>query len=449
MNKILLTLVLLVSALLWSCGDSYLAKEATPYRPFVVIVPERYSGDLSSIPVMSAIYAEKNQTVRMYLGVTHEDKEYFGEDALAYFKNVLWEIGEKKVNLPNFRYTFEQSGHIHGFLKIVDMLDDTVQQQFDIFVNEPNAIAIDFPYDGYNQIDPLNKQSLPLRWKMSGIDEWESATCSIYIHTDKDSLWEHPLANLDCNDEVSISRSFITSNLVLMKDSSFTFYWAVRATIHSEYTLDTYDSTEIARFSTKILNTQSTIKIPYIYNNYRNNEIPLTEVSIIAANGDTLSKINHNFSHQMVAEKIAPQSDVKVFIRSLNRSEYTPESLVVDIPEGTVLEVDTLRLKDATKPQAAFYKVINNQAKTIQFYLYDDGSGINEEKIHVVINKDTVSHAYNSPALQFTLPDCSKECKVRIYAEDHAKNILPKTYWTIRNVSTVYDVNGPFIGEGN
>ena len=296
---------LLLSVLLCSCGDSHLAKETTPYRPFVVIVPDRYSGDLEQIPILSAIYAEKNQSLKMYVGLIGGDKQYFGDDASIFLKNILWDIDGKKINLPSFKYTLERSGQIKGSLRIVDLWDDTVHQEFDFFVNEPNAIAIDFPYDGYNQVHPLNLQSLPLRWTVSGIDPWETATCDIFAYTQKDSLWDHPIVTVDCFDKASISGSLVGSDLVLTRDSSFTFYWAVRAAFHSEYSVTTYDTTEIA---TKTLDSLSTIKIPFTYDNLLYNEVPRTQVSIIAANGDTLSSANFFDLEQTVVKKMHAQS---------------------------------------------------------------------------------------------------------------------------------------------
>ncbi len=449
MNKILLALGLLISILLCSCGDSHLAKEAPLYKPFVVIVPEKYSGNLESFPVLSSIYVEKDQAFKMYLGLIHGDKQYFGDEASVFLKKILWDIDGEKTSSPSFKYTFDEAGQKKASLTIVDLWNDTVHQEFNFFVNAPNSIAIDFPSNGYNQVNPANNQSLPLRWIMSGIDDWESAECEVFVNSQLDSLWVKPFAQLDCFDELSIYGTLLGSRVIYARDSSFTFYWAVRATIQSEFAGTSYDTTEIAKFSTKILGTVSTIKIPFVYDKYRDFEISQTEISLIAANGDTLSKTVENFSNSIVIRKILPQSGVKIFVRSLNRSDYAPESLMVDIPENTVLELPPIHLKDKIKPQVAFHQIVSSKSKIIEFNVYDDGSGLNEDKLFVVINEDTVSYDFTIPTLQITLQDCSRGCKVNIYGEDYAGNSLPSIFWNIRNVSTVYDIKGPFISEGN
>lgn len=445
MNKVLLALGLLVSILLCSCGDSHLANEANLYRSFVVIVPEKYSGNLESVPLQNAIYVEKGQTFKMYLGLIHGNAQYFGNDALVYVKNVLWDIDGKKVNQANFKYTFESAGQKHASIQIVDLWDDTVHKDIDFYVNAPNDIAIDFPYDGYNQVNPANTESLPLRWSLSGIDDWETADCEIYVSPQPDNIFENTIAHVDCFDEVSIHGTLLGSKIIYAQDSSFTFYWAVRATINSEFVGTTYDTTEIARFSTKVLDTLSTVKFSYEYDRYMYNEITNTQISFIAANGDTLASFIENFDGNVIEQKIRPQSEVKIVVKSLNRSDYAPESLMVDIPEGTVLDLGEIHLKDVIAPQIDFSDIINKQSKLVEFHLYDDGTGINQNNLSVYINGDKVESAYIEPNLQFTLPDCSKECKVYISAKDYVDNSLPPVYWTIRNVSTVYDVKGPFL----
>lgn len=449
MNKILLTLSLLVSILLCSCGDSHLAKEASLYKPFAVIVPEKYSGNLEAIPIRKFVYSEQGQTVKLFLGVINEDNPYFGDQAMLYIKSVLWDIDGTKITQSNFKYTFETAGHKKVSLQTVDLWDDTVRQNFDFYINAPHDIAIDFPYNGYNQVNPANTESLPLRWTLSGIDEWEDADCEVYASNNPEEIWQNLIAHVDCSSEVSLGGTLLGSKIIHTKDSSFTFYWVVRATINSEYVSTTYDTTEIAKFSTKITDTLSTVKLSYTYDKYHSSEITHTQISFIAANGDTLSSVIKNFSNQTIVEKIRPQSGIKIVVKSLNRSDYAPESLMVDLPEGTVLNLDTIHLKDAVRPQIEVAGIVNKQNKLVQFNLYDDGAEIKENTLSVYVNDKKIEYAYITPSLQFTLPDCSKGCKVFISAQDYAENSLPPFYWTIRNVSTVYDIKGPFLQDEN
>ena len=288
-NKILFVLYLLASLLFIACGESHLAEAQEPLRSFAVIVPEKYAGNIDNYPIQSQIYIEQNQTLKFYLATIKDGIQNFGEDAYPYFKNVLWDIDGDNSNLPTIKHSFKRTGLVTGSLRLVDLWDDTTTHQFEFLVNTPQTISIDFPYDGYNQVNPLNNQSLPLRWSITGIDPWEQASCEIFASREKKEVWNSPIAKVDCFDKVTLRGSLVGIDLAETYDSSFSFYWAVKSTVSSLYASPVNDSTNIARFSTKILDTLSQIQISFRYLHYHASEIPKTKISVIAFNGDTLS----------------------------------------------------------------------------------------------------------------------------------------------------------------
>lgn len=449
MNRILLALGLAAVFLLYACGESHLAEETSPIRTFVVVVPEKYTGDLENYPLQSSVFLDQNQTVKMYLGAIKDGVQSFGDEASSYFKGTLWNIDGIEFTSSNFRYTFKEAGRKEGFLRLVDYWNDTILHEFEILVNEPHHISIVFPYDGYNQANPVNIESIPLRWNLTGIDEWEDASCEIFASSNSDSLWVEPLTTVDCTSEVYLRGSLVGGDLVYTADSSFSFYWGVKATIYSEYTGPVAAYSPIARFSTKILDTLSRVKIPFTYRSYYDFESPKTEVTLIASNGDTLNTFSSQDVYDIFVAKVEPQSNLKIKIQSINRSDYAPESLIVDIPPNTVVDLDAIILQDKIKPQVAPYKNDSiSLFSPISFYVYDDGSGIDEKSLAVVVDRDTVSHKFKSPLLSFSSP-CINNCKIQILGYDGARNSLPNVYWNMVTIDGKTSLQGPFVNGGN
>ena len=324
-----------------------------------------------------------------------------------------------------------------------------MRSTFKIYVNTPNAISLEFPYNGYNQADPSEDQALPLRWNVSGIDPWETARCEVYLSYDPDSVWVSPLGAIDCNSEGSLMGSLVedfdtvAQEEIDLYDSSFTLYWGTKMLVTSESGRQYRDSTEIFHFSTKILNETSTIKIPLIYDRYRDNSILQTVAYLIANNGDTLETLSGDrISNTMVA-KVEPQLGLKILVKESYRKEYASESLIVDVPAYTVLTTDTIVLKDNVSPQIAAYHDTIGVAEDVEFLLFDDGSGINESRLSVIVDFDTIQPNYSNPVLSFHTR-CFGRCKIEFLGEDNARNKFPDVHWYIENTSSYRVITGPF-----
>lgn len=450
MNKIFFTATLLASLFLGfvlsSCGDDYLASNTTTMRAFVMAVPDRYAGNLGNIPVQEYIYVEQNQSVKMYAGVILDNNQYFGDDIIPFYKSITWEIDGETFNLPYFRYTLKTTGHKYGSLTLVDYLDDTTHTKFEFFVNTPNKISIDFPFDGYNQVDPENSQTLPLKWTTSGIDEWETATCKVYFSTDWDKVWKSPIAEVDCFDDVAMSGRLVDPAIAI--ETSVTYYWGVKLEVSSNFQETNSDSTDIVAFSTKINSPLSKINLPYTFNNYRSKEYIYAEATLVAANGDTLEVDTLLGSSNNYIKRIAPQSNLKIILRSLNRKEYKADSVIFDVPENTALNLDRMIFNDITPPQAAPANERYNYGEGIGFYIYDDGSGMNANTITTVIDKDTIAYDNMTPGIFFHT-SCKSECTLHIYGQDYAGNKLPNVDWKLTRENNYLFVTGPFKSEDN
>ena len=205
------------------------------------------------------------------------------------------------------------------------------------------------------------------------------------------------------------------------------------------------DTSEIFHFSTKIQNDSSTLKIPVAYSRFRSNAYLESNVYLISADGDTLEKHTSEERAYTVTTKVKAQSRLKILVKETLRKEYAAESIMVDIPANTVQMLDTIFLTDKITPQVAPFLDTISPADSIQYLVYDDGSGINEAKLFVLVDGDTISSNYRAPMLLFKTK-CRLNCKVEILGEDNAHNPLPQEHWYIENKSSYYTITGPYSG---
>ena len=452
-KKTFAPLALFAVALLCSCGDDHLVKnESGSLQQFVYATSDGFTGDVTSyFDPLDTLYVEQGQTVHFYAGYSLGKEIYTDETLQDSYSEIKWKIGSDEFDLSSFRYTFKSAGQIDGYLKASDNYGDTLYNAITVFVNKPNSISLQFPYNGYNQADPLNIQETPLQWTISGLDPWETSYCQVFASFKRDSVWFNRIGITDCEADSPLHEMPMESikgigNIQLTLDSSFTVYWGVKLISKSESGREYRDSSEIFHFSTKILNELSTVKIPIVYDDYRDIALLQTEISLIAANGDTLQKATNDLRSNTIVATVSAQSKVKLFIRETLRPEYAAESTTFDIPANTVFTLDTIHLSDKVSPQVSAFETIVAPLDSIQFLVYDDGASVNPGKIKVIVGADTIDNVYRNPMLKF-YANCPLTCKVRIIGEDYANNSFPNTYWQIANKATYYAITGPYSSE--
>lgn len=454
MNKLSYISLLAFIIALAGCGDEHLIdKNAPTLKQYVFAGPDGSSGDIANYydPV-DDIFVEQGQTIKFFAGYSTGERIFTDETLQQYYNGLLWKIEENTYNLSSFRHTFSVPGEYEGSLETTDTFGDTLRTTFKIHVNTPNSIVLVSPENGYNQASPDDDQELTMQWEVSGIDPWEKPQCIIFMDYDPDSVWTSPLGYADCNEPATLMGSLIQTydpiaeEEISAYDSSFTLYWGAKLIVKSESGRVYHDSTEIFHFSTRILEKTATLKIPFIFDHFRDNSPLHTDIYLIAENGDTLKKFENFFTANTIVTKIEPQDGLKIVMKEDYRKEYASESLVVDIPAYTVLTTDTIVLKDHTPPQIemASDQVLNSDS--IAFYIYDDGSGINASRFQVIMDFDTLDFSYETPALKFN-KICIGICKLTIAGEDNARNSLPNVYWTIENIPGYRIISGPFSNE--
>ena len=448
----LFTLACLALFLL-ACGDHLVNEDSPSMEQLVFASASMYNnGETNFYEPISDLYVEQGQSLYFYAGYSIDGKIYTNDSLQQYYNSILWNIGNDAYNLHMFRHTFNTPGKIDGSLETTDSFNDTLRNTFHIYVNTPNSIELKFPYNGYNQAEPTDDQELPLRWNISGIDSWESPRCQVYMAYNADKVWDNLLGNVDCFSETVLSGSLIQGydsdgKPVNAHDSSFTLYWGIKLLIQSESGRQYRDSTEIFHFSTKILNKKSTIKIPIAYDRYRDKGLLLTKITLVSAKGDTLETLTNESDFNTISAKVEPQTGLTIYLQEMHRLEYTSEVRVVDIPSHTVLTLDTITFKDNTSPQVEPLQEAFDITDSIYFLLYDDGSGVNPSKVHVIQDADTLESSFQLPYLQFR-STCRDICKLQIVGEDFTRNSIPDFYWTIENKRSHFLLRGPFKDEG-
>ena len=438
------------------CGDDYLASEndISKIEQYIFVMPDRFSGMpyIHSNPV-NTLYIDTNETVKFWAAYTINGTFIPSDSADKHYINHSWTIEGEEYNISPLRYSFKTPGYRQGVLQTVDMFLDTMRDTIHIFVNTPISISLIAPVNGYNQASPRYDSEVEMHWSISGLDPWETSSCTLFASYYKDSVWDHSLGYVDCQEYARIVGPYFNDSLMEIleenpeKDSSATIYWAMKATFRANG-FEESDSTEIFRFSTLYMHEDSSvIIIPVKHENYRKTEV-FSRVVITSRQGDTLLVKDITYSPTTVTAKVAPQTGLHIYVQELNKKEFQPESLTVDAPRGAKTVVDTIMLQDRIQPQVEPYIFVGEESletavkdDSLYFYALDNGTGI--EKIIISADSNIIAHVYEAPFIKFHAP-CKKPCKIRLYIEDYAHNSNPKVYWNYVPDATKPTLSGPF-----
>lgn len=457
MNRLWTALLYAIFLLLCSCGEDSLIESDDVHQlsQYVYVVPEKFTGSITNYYApIEDLYVNQWQTVRFCSGYSI-GKEISTSDSMGqYFESIQWNIGSDEFTLSKFRYTFEKAGAFQGSLKTTDLFGDTLHTVFNIYVNAPDAITLDFPYDGYNQADPQNENGLSLKWSITGIDPWEEAYCKIYLSYSADSVWDEPLGSVPCDNDIQILGpltydSLETNGKINLRDSSVTLYWAVKMTVENPDGKTRIYPSDIFHFSTKILDKDSSIlKIPLYLINYLDTAKLNTVITLLNVDGDTLKVLHGTQKDSVLSTKVKAQTDLKVIVEEKNRLEYQGTSLSIDIAPNTVTWLDTLYLRDNMAPQLSPVSRQFAYDDAIQFYVQDNGSGLNLSKLQVIVGIDTLLYTFSNNSILSFYPHCGFLCNIEIIGEDYAHNPLPPFYWTLRNNVGYVAITGPYLKDG-
>ena len=337
-------------------------------------------------------------------------------------------------------------------------MGDTLIDTLNIFVNTPLSIKSVAPVNGYNMASPEPDAEINLSWNIAGIDPWESSRCHVFASYDIEDVWETDLGEVKCIDDVKLVGPFVKTLLYndiiagKANDTTVTVYWGIKAYISTENGFSEKDSTDIFRFSTHYIKTDSSVlDIPIVYRGIRGNDIH-TSILVISAHGDTLEVLDSRIAMATLHTTVTAQSGIRIVAAEKRKTEYTSEEITINVQPGTHVTVDTITFVDQIQPQVALRSGVTVSGTTdtspiegdsIVFYALDNGSGINPNRIAVTSDTDTLAHVYDEPFIKFR-NTCKKTCKLRVSVEDYAHNVSPKLYWNISMEGSEPVFSGPF-----
>ena len=146
------------------CKSEHLVdKNYSKLSQYVYVAPDGFNGEVSKYyEPIEELYVEQGQSVKFFAGYSNGHGVFTDETLQRYYNGLLWKIGDNAFNLNSFRYTFNTSGEFDCSLETTDLFGDTLRNNFKVYVNAPNSISLDFPYNKnhLNQVrDPFSGSS--------------------------------------------------------------------------------------------------------------------------------------------------------------------------------------------------------------------------------------------------------------------------------------------------
>ena len=439
--------------LMSSCSDAKIHSSDTPeLSQSIFIVPETFFGEPYKDGLFDPaeeFYVNVNEKIRI-CGIYAIDNEYIPTNqATPYYSSHKWTIDNNETNASSLYHAFDKTGLHKISFETVDILGDTLISHANVYVNTPLAISLQSPPNRYNQVDGENPAGLELSWKVYGIDPWEYSICVIYASYFRDSIWDNPLGETECTEKVDLMGRL---NLDINENGkeinhtidNSTIYWAVRAITKNKEGKIEQNFSEVFSFSTTLENNNlAIIEVPVACMYSQDPEKSQLKGFFISATGDTLAKFSKIKANTVIRQTLSPQSNVKIVVCDTVLTEYSCNSMTVNLPSSTKTTTDTLFLQDIIKPNMVPVSTELPTTDQIKFFLLDNGSGINPSKIAALMNEDTLQTTFSNNIL--SIPNtCKKECDLSVHAEDYAKNKAPDTYWKIKVNKAITTIDGPY-----
>ena len=448
-SAFLLTLIFI------ACGESYLVDDnAQPtLNQHIFVLSDRLIGQPYNYgsPV-TTVYLDTSETVKFWAAYSLDGRYISSDTAEDHFLGHNWSIDGSNYNISPLRFKFATPGFRQGVLETVDLLNDTLRDTVNIFVNTPISIGIVAPVNGFNQVNPNLNSRVELRWSIAGLDPWEESVCYIYAAYDRESVWDNAIGWTECDEPAALNGNFLGDSLTRYimehpeQDTSVAIYWGVKAFFYTEDGFEERDSTDIFSFSTRYMHdTLATITIPIVYDNLRSNQVN-TSVVITSSTGELLDEQYTRDTPATITSRITAQTGVRIHVYDNTREEFEASDITINTLPGTKTIIDTIHLQDRIQPQVAVLQDAIGFNDSVAFYILDNGTGINPNRIHVTEDSDTLDFNYEEPFIKFK-SKCFIKCRIRISVEDYAHNANPRVYWESEAskgfLDTLY-IRGPF-----
>lgn len=447
----LMALCLISCALIHCSDDVRVSKSDTPrISAFIHLVPGAYSGSsytqFASVRSKSIEAGESAQLV----AEIRLDGSTVPDNAISdYVHHFEWIVSDQNpVVGARISRTFPDSGIFDITLRTIDFLNDTLVDTLTIFVTTPLSVAAIFPEDGYSAFDPFDSAGITFQIATEGINSWQEAVCLLYLSMSRSDVLGAPIDTVPCNGKYSLRGPILAGDSAFFADTSYTLFWAVSAEIpDSQNSFDT-DTTSILSIHTKLIGTElSQLTVPVRYRSLSSQRTPNGLVVLQNRMGDTIStKAIAQNSSTVTFTGLSADDSLQVSVIEKALSEYAPVKVLLDLSPSEYRVLDTLILTDTVPPVRSPARSKIPLADSMDFYLFDAGSGVAPHTISVLLGTDSLASVLRGNVLRF-LPDCDSTCALSIKVRDYAGNSAAPVFWKIRRSSDSLDVLGPFNPE--
>ncbi len=447
MKKRLLLFFCLLS--FWNCSDSSRvdSNEIPRLSAYIHFVPSKFYGvsyrEFPSVRTKAISAGDAGQFVAEIRLDGNTVSESFISD---YAQSFLWTIEGKEYASSATFHAFPDSGIFDIVLKTIDFLDDTLKDTLTLFVNSPIEVIPVFPENGYSA-SPLDTQGVTFEIQTFGINSWQEAECVLYLSSDRASVWNFPRDTVPCNGSYRIRGPLVAGDSVIFKDSSFSFYWAIAAGIpDSKNDFDT-DSSEIRHFRTSLVGSdKSHLLIPVRYKSLSPNISPTGTVLVQGPGLDSAIRVSISKNPETIHLEISSGDTLRISVHDSIRSEYGRYGTSVLLQKSSYTVLDTVVLGDTVPPlrMPASSRIAGGDS--LDFFVYDGGSGVSLNSIRVSLGGDTLSRSVRGNVVRF-LPACMDSCALEVDLRDYAGNpAVPVFFRLVRNGDSL-DVLGPLNPE--
>ena len=447
MKKLIFPVLCLLS--FWNCSDSSRVEESEIPRlsAYIHFVPSKFYGvsyrEFPSVRTKAISAGDAGRFVAEIRLDGNTVPENFISD---YIQNFLWTIDGKGYISSAVSQTFPDSGIFDIILRTVDFFSDTLKDTLTLFVNSPIEVFPVFPENGFSA-NPLDTQGVTFQIQTTGINSWQEAECTLYLSSDRASVWNFPIDTLPCNGSYRIRGPLMAGDSVLFKDSSFSFYWAVSAKVPDSENVFDADSSEIRHFRTALVGSEkSHLVIPIRYKSLSPNISPSGTVLVQSPNHGIIANASVTKNPETVRLEISTDDTLQVSVYDSLRSEYGRFETNTHLPKFSYAVLDTVVLSDTVPPLRMPKDSKIASGDSLSFFVYDGGSGVSQNSIWVTLGNDTLSRSIRGNVIRF-LPACKDSCPLEVNLRDYAGNPAAPVFWTLVRKGDSLHVLGPFNPE--
>ncbi len=434
---------------LWNCSDSFRvdSDEIPRLSAYIHFVPSKFYGvsyrEFPCVRTKSIAAGDAGQLVAEIRLDGKTVPESFVSD---YAQSFLWTIEGKDYASSATFHTFPDSGIFDIVLRTVDFLDDTLKDTLTLFVNSPIEVIPVFPENGYSA-NPLDTQGVTFRIQTDGINSWQETECVLYLSSEKASIWNFPRDTVPCNGSYRIRGPLVAGDSDIFRDSSFSFYWAVAARIPDSENAFDADSSEIRHFRTSLVGSDSShLLIPIRYKSLSPNISPTGTVLVQGKGLKSPIRASISKNPETIRLKIFADDTLRISVHDSIRSEYGRYETSVLIQKSSYVVLDTVVLADTVPPLRMPGSSRIAGGDSLDFFVYDGGSGVSLNSIRVSLGGDTLSRSLRGNVVRF-LPACKDSCALEVDLRDYAGNAAAPVFWKLVRENDSLDVLGPFNPE--